>query len=131
MSRRLLNVALAEISSNSEQLRAVTAKDHCVVLAGPGSGKTRTLTTAIARALLDDVEEPRSIACITYSNECVLELEERLARLGVDAFDRVSISTVHGFALRHVWLACALWSSDEVHASDWTLDTIASHSNMR
>lgn len=104
MSRRLLNSALAEMSSNAEQLRAVTATSHCVVLAGPGSGKTRTLTTAIARALLDDVEEPRSIACITYNNECALELEERLGRLGVDAFDRVSISTVHGFALRHVIL---------------------------
>jgi hypothetical protein len=42
-----------------EQYEAVHEKGHCVVLAGPGSGKTKTLTTAMARALLEDVAEPR------------------------------------------------------------------------
>lgn len=100
--RRHVERAIAELSANPEQFEAVSQRGHCVVLAGPGSGKTKTLTTAMARAILDDVTEPRGVACITYNNECALELEERLARLGVEPSDRIFIGTVHSFALAHV-----------------------------
>lgn len=46
--------------------------------------------------------EPRGVACITYNNECAIELEMRLARLGMEAGDRVFVGTVHGFALSQV-----------------------------
>lgn len=100
-SQQLLR-AIEEISANPEQLAAVRETGHCVVLAGPGSGKTKTLTTAMARTLAEDVVEPRGVACITYNNECAIELETRLARLGVEAGDRAFIGTVHGFALSQV-----------------------------
>lgn len=100
--RRIVDQAIRELAENQEQCEAVHEKGHCVVLAGPGSGKTKTLTTAMARALLEDVTAPRGIACITYNNECALELETRLARLGVEPGDRVFIGTVHGFALAQV-----------------------------
>jgi DNA helicase-2/ATP-dependent DNA helicase PcrA len=80
----------------------VREKGHCVVLAGPGSGKTKTLTTAMARALVEDVVDPRGVACITYNNECAIELETRLAKLGVMSSDRTFIGTVHSFALTQV-----------------------------
>lgn len=97
-----LKRAIKELSANSEQLAAVLATGHCVVLAGPGSGKTKTLTTAMARTLAEDVADPRGVACITYNNECAIELETRLARLGVATSDRAFIGTVHGFALSQV-----------------------------
>ncbi|WAK04456.1 ATP-dependent helicase [Methylobacter sp. YRD-M1] len=100
--RRLVDQAIRELAENPEQYEAVREKGHCVVLAGPGSGKTKTLTTAMARALLEDVAEPRGIACITYNNECAIELETRMARLGVETNDRVFIGTVHGFALSQI-----------------------------
>ena len=62
---------------------------HCVVLAGPGSGKTKTLTVKMARILAEDVQEPRGVACITYNNECARELAVRLdasASSGVTGF---------------------------------------------
>lgn len=101
-SDRALNQALAELKGNPEQRDAVFETGHCVVLAGPGSGKTKTLTIAMARALARDIAEPRGVACITYNNECAIELETRLARLGVTAGDRAFIGTVHGFALSQV-----------------------------
>jgi len=101
-SRQLLDQAVGEMVENPEQHAAVHEMGHCVVLAGPGSGKTKTLTTAMARALLEDVIKPRGVACITYNNECALELETRLARVGIEANDRVFIGTVHGFALAQV-----------------------------
>src|SRR5262245_6118528 len=100
--RRLVDQAIADLSKNPEQYEAVYERGHCGGLAGPGSGKTKTLTTAMARALLEDVVEPRGIACITYNNECSIELETRLASLGITPSHRVFIGTVHGFALTHV-----------------------------
>jgi DNA helicase-2/ATP-dependent DNA helicase PcrA len=38
-----LQQALSELEKNKEQFEAVQCKRHCVVLAGPGSGKTKTL----------------------------------------------------------------------------------------
>lgn len=101
-SRLALEQALAELKLNSEQFDAAIEREHCVVLAGPGSGKTKTLTTAMARALMDDVVDPRGVACITYNNECATELEERLARFGVANSDRCFIGTVHSFALTQI-----------------------------
>ncbi|WP_397324938.1 ATP-dependent helicase [Pantoea agglomerans] len=97
-----LSAALKELLPNKEQYNAATAQGHCVVIAGPGSGKTKTLTTAMARALMDDVAEPRGVACITYNNECAAELEERLACFGIDGRNRNFIGTVHSFALTQV-----------------------------
>jgi superfamily I DNA/RNA helicase len=57
-SRHLLDKALEEMAENPEQLAAVHAKGHCVVLAGPGSGKTKTLTAAMARTLLHCTPAP-------------------------------------------------------------------------
>jgi DNA helicase II / ATP-dependent DNA helicase PcrA len=102
IDRSLLDRALVGLGNNPEQREAVFEQGHCVVLAGPGSGKTKTLTIAMARALIEDVQEPRGIACITYNNECALELENRLARLGIEPSDRVFIGTVHSFALSQV-----------------------------
>jgi DNA helicase-2/ATP-dependent DNA helicase PcrA len=101
-SKAALVRALEELKGNPEQLAAACETGHCVVLAGPGSGKTKTLTTAMARALNEDVSDPRGVACITYSNECAIELESRLRTLGVVADDRTSIGTVHGFAVSQV-----------------------------
>ncbi|QHC37460.1 ATP-dependent helicase [Komagataeibacter xylinus] len=101
-NRKALAEALAELDRNLEQGVAVRERGHCIVLAGPGSGKTKTLTTAMARALIQDVVDPRGVACITYNNECAIELEIRLARLGIHASERSFIGTVHSFALTQV-----------------------------
>lgn len=100
-SKQLIR-AIEELHANPEQLAAVCETGHCVVLAGPGSGKTKTLTTAMARTLAEDVAEPHGVACITYNNECAIELETRLAHFGVEAGDQAFIGTVHSFALSQV-----------------------------
>lgn len=101
-SSEVLLRAIEELKANPEQSKAVLETRHCVVLAGPGSGKTKTLTTAMARTLSQDVVDPRGVACITYNNECAIELETRLAGLGIVPGDRAFIGTVHSFALSQV-----------------------------
>lgn len=97
-----LERALEGLRNNCRQSEAVQERGNCVVLAGPGSGKTRTLTVALARALFEDVQEPRGIACITYNNESAYELQDRLVTLGISPSRQVFIGTVHAFALSQV-----------------------------
>lgn len=91
-----------DLRENPGQLRAYDSKGHCVVLAGPGSGKTKTLVLKLARILAEDVKAPRGAACITYSQECARELSRRLEALGLRESDNLFIGTVHGFCLRHI-----------------------------
>ena len=99
--------AAAELRVNAGQWAAYESRGHCVVLAGPGSGKTKTLTTKMARLLAEDVAEPRGVACITYNNECARELEGRLAAVGVEPDGRVFVGTVHSFSLTQIILPYA------------------------
>lgn len=94
--------AADELSGNKEQWTAYESTGHFVVLAGPGSGKTKVLTTKFARMLHEDVSAPRGVACVTYSNECARELKRRLSRLAVKPDHRTFIGTVHSFCFQHV-----------------------------
>ena len=91
-----------ELRENLGQWEAYESTGHCVVLAGPGSGKTKTLTMKLARFLAEDVRPPRGVACITYSQECSRELVRRLGTLGIEESSRLFIGTVHGFCLKHL-----------------------------
>jgi DNA helicase II / ATP-dependent DNA helicase PcrA len=97
-------VAAEALRKNPGQWKAYESTGNCVILAGPGSGKTKTLTTKLARILAEDVEEPRRVACITYNNECARELKVRLAALGVSDTSRAFIGTLHSFCLQHIVL---------------------------
>jgi superfamily I DNA/RNA helicase len=96
--------AAEELRDNPEQWQAYNSTGHCVIIAGPGSGKTKTLTIKLARMLAEDVHLPRGIACITYNNETARELEARLLALGIESRGRVFIGTVHSFALTQIVL---------------------------
>ena len=108
MSDRALYLRAAkDLRRNPGQWAAYNSTGHCVVLAGPGSGKTKTLTVKLARFLSEDVEAPRGVACITYNNECAKELEQRLDALGIEPGGRVFIGTVHSFSLTQIVLPYA------------------------
>lgn len=91
-----------DLKGNSQQMLVYNSLGNCVVLAGPGSGKTKTLTIKMARMLNEDIREPQGIACITYNKECARELKHRLGNLGVYESKRVVIDTVHSFCLNNV-----------------------------
>lgn len=87
---------------NESQWAAYNSRGHTVVLAGPGSGKTKTLVTKVARMLHEDVREPRGVACVTFSNECARELDRRLESLGVAGRGNLFVGTVHTFCLQQI-----------------------------
>ncbi|NLS16178.1 ATP-dependent helicase [Rhizobium sp. P40RR-XXII] len=99
--------ASEELRPNPDQWQAYQSVGHCVILAGPGSGKTKTMTIKLARILGEDVKAPRGVACITYNNECARELEDRLSALGIEPGKRVFIGTVHSFSLTQILIPYA------------------------
>lgn len=68
-----------------------------LVVAGPGSGKTRVLTERV-RSLLTNVPGHFRVLALTFTNKAADEMRERLADLG-EARDRAFIGTLHGFCL--------------------------------
>jgi DNA helicase II / ATP-dependent DNA helicase PcrA len=93
---------LAEIKQDEKQLEAFQSKGNTVVIAGPGSGKTRILSVKIAQLLRDEIIAPRGIACLTYTRMMAKELRMRLNSLGVLDRPNIFVGTVHGFCLDHV-----------------------------
>ncbi len=96
-----------ELKENPEQWDVFNSKGNCVVLAGPGSGKTKVLTLKMAKMLKEDVKFPRGIACITYNSECARALEKKLQGLGVEYGKNIFIGTVHSFCLNNIILPFA------------------------
>ncbi len=93
--------ASEELRDNPGQWQAYESQRNAVVLAGPGSGKTKTMTIKLARLLSEQVSSPQAICCITYSSECVRELLRRLQELGVEPGENLFVGTVHSFCLEH------------------------------
>lgn len=80
MSNQIQNPNL-EHELNSEQLRAVREADGpCLVLAGAGSGKTRTIVYRVAHLIKNGVN-PSSILLLTFTNKAANEMLERVAAL--------------------------------------------------
>lgn len=114
MSESLYAIAAESLKKNDEQFEAYESEGNCVVLAGPGAGKTKTMTIKLARLLEEEVRAPQRLACITYSNACVGEIRGRLKKLGVAEDGRLRLATVHSFCLTQLVLPYARLAGLEV-----------------
>jgi len=82
---------------NENQRKAVLWDDGpLLVLAGPGSGKTRVLTFRVARLL--EAREDVSVLALTFTNMAAAEMRERVDQLLGQRGDRAHLCTFHSFA---------------------------------
>ncbi len=94
---------IVEDLNNSNQKRIVIddrTLTNVLVLAGPGSGKTRVLVHRIAYLIRVARENPRGILTLVYNRHAASEIRRRLFDLIGDDARGVTVSTCHGFAMR-------------------------------
>lgn len=85
---------------NPEQERAVKSESRAVVIqAGPGTGKTRTLTARIAWLLRENRAAPENILALTFTNKAAGELTGRIESFMPKEGHLVTAATFHGFCL--------------------------------
>ncbi|MBQ8402062.1 MAG: UvrD-helicase domain-containing protein, partial [Clostridia bacterium] len=88
-------------SLNPAQLSAVTATEGYVrIIAGAGSGKTRTLTHRYAYLVKAAGIHPSNVLCVTFTNKAAGEMKRRVRGLIGDGYDNSLITTYHGFCVR-------------------------------
>ena len=73
-----------------------------LVLAGPGSGKTRVLVHRIAYLVRIRRENPRTVLALAYNRHAALEIRKRLFELIGDDAHHVRVYTCHALAMRLV-----------------------------
>ena len=95
--------AIVESLGNSDQQRIVAddrEQTNVLVLAGPGSGKTRVLVHRIAYLVRVRRENPRGILALSYNRHAAVDIRRRLHALIGDDARGVTVLTCHGLAMR-------------------------------
>jgi superfamily I DNA/RNA helicase len=83
-----------------EQRAAASAVEGpLLIVAGPGTGKTRTLTHRIAHLIAERGVPASQCLAITFTRRAAEELEQRLRALAGERADEVTVATFHGLGL--------------------------------
>jgi DNA helicase-2/ATP-dependent DNA helicase PcrA len=89
--------------NDAQQQAALTTSGPLLILAGAGSGKTKTLTHRIALLIAEKGVWPSQILAVTFTNKAAREMRERLAHLLNQPNDRSFMpwmGTFHGICVR-------------------------------
>jgi ATP-dependent DNA helicase UvrD/PcrA len=82
-----------------DQRAAAGIEGPLMIIAGPGTGKTRTLTHRIASAVAEHGAPPDACLALTFTRRAAAEMRERLAGLVPGQADRLMVTTFHGLGL--------------------------------
>ena len=83
-----------------QRVAAAAEGGPLLIIAGPGTGKTRTLTHRIAHLVTERGVAPEECLAITFTRRAAGELAERLAALAPGHADRLTVATFHSLGLR-------------------------------
>lgn len=83
---------------NAEQHAAIEGDENVLLIACPGSGKTRTLIHKIATGLSKVKSHREFVVALTYTHVAAEEIRDRIDAMGVDT-SQLWVGTIHSFCL--------------------------------
>ena len=95
-----MNLNLLEKLNDKQREAASQIDGSILILAGAGSGKTRTITYRIAHMIENVGISPYSILAVTFTNKAAKEMRERVENLVGDVAKACTVSTFHSFGMR-------------------------------
>ena len=91
----------SSLTLDPDQQRAVeTLNGPVLILAGPGSGKTRVLTHRVANLILNHKIPPEQCLTITFTRRAAQEMQERLKSLVPRVWSKIPVVTFHAFGFQ-------------------------------
>ena len=100
MSRTAISPDVLASLNDAQREAVLHFEGPILVLAGAGSGKTRVLTTRIARLIEHHGVDPRHILAVTFTNKAAGEMRERVARLLGEEPEGMWAGTFHAIGAR-------------------------------
>ncbi|HIP11478.1 MAG TPA: RecQ family ATP-dependent DNA helicase [Arcobacter sp.] len=99
ITQRRYNKIFSEMSDEQKEIISDKQTKAMMILAGPGSGKTKVLVHKIASLILTEDIKPEQFMMLTFSRTAAGEFRSRLNKLiGVLSYD-IEINTFHAYAL--------------------------------
>ena len=95
-----MNFELLKKLNDRQREAAAQINGAILILAGAGSGKTRTITYRIANMIKNEGISPYSILAVTFTNKAAKEMRERVEALIGDDAKKCTISTFHSFGVK-------------------------------
>lgn len=84
--------------ANDEQQEAIKHQEGaCMIIAGPGSGKTKTVVSRTQYMILNGID-PSQICLFTFTNKAANEMKERIKVAVGDEADKITCGTYHSVA---------------------------------
>jgi len=99
--------------ATSDQIKAIDhVGSHARLLAGPGTGKTKTLTRRVLSLILQHNADPETILLLTFTRLAAAQLKDEIKKV-LEPLGKATpqVSTLHSFALRQI-----LFNSSRVDA---------------
>ena len=114
MTARKFQALFGELSPTQLKIIHDSQSPHIVVVAGPGSGKTRVLVHKLASLLLMEDVKHEQLLMLTFSRAAAHEFKTRLMQLVGNAAAYVEIKTFHSYCFDLLGKVGSLEQSDEI-----------------
>lgn len=130
---QIASIHLAGLDPDQRAAASIT-RGALLIVAGPGTGKTRTLTRRIAHLVTEgDGSEghgvaPESCLAITFTNRAAGEMRERLHAIIPESAERLPVATFHSLSLRILQenrQACGLQRGFQIATEDRRVELLA------
>ena len=97
-----LSASLRENLNQAQQEAVQHVGGPLLIVAGPGTGKTRTLTHRIGHLLQEGIAKPKQVLAVTFTNKAAQEMARRLEAIVEDpkALEEITIKTFHALCLQ-------------------------------